>query len=251
MIAPLFIDIYPGDRRLDHIAFVAAGAPWHGVIFKASQGTRYSYLEWLTHNRNKLRDAAGERYGVDMFDGMYHYLDLSMSGAAQADYFMRNVDGSGGERIGTLWAMVDVERGGQAIKNPSRAQVEDCTRAFAERYTAITGRQATLYGGELLRSVSVRGRLGCGRSAVALYGPQLRGRSGGTAEFLAATGTDLEHTMLWQYTSADAATAAPAGYPTDAPGIGKVDINALLSPGGIPALRSKLWAETPGVARQA
>jgi hypothetical protein len=245
MISPLFLDLYPGDHRLDHVAFVAAGAPWHGVVFKASQGTRYSYLEWLTHNRNQLRDAAGERYGADMFDGMYHYLDLSVDGAAQADFFMRNVDGSGGERVGTLWAMVDVERGGQAIKDPSRAQVEDCTRAFTTRYTELTGRTATLYGGELLRSVGVRDRLGCGRSAVACYSSMLRGRNGGTAEFLAATGTDIEHTMLWQYVAADGAPSGPAGYPTSAPGIGRCDISTLLTPGGVEALRAGLWAERP------
>lgn len=245
MTSPLFVDVYPGDRRCDWAAFCAAGPPWSGAIFKASQGTKFSYLEWLTHNRNQLRDAAGDRFGVDMFDGCYHYLDLAADGAAQADFFVKNVEASGGERIGTLWGMVDVERGGQSIKEPSRALVEDRTRSFAARYRQLTGRAATLYGGELLRSVGVRDRLGCERSAIALYSAELHGPNESTAQLLARTGTNLEHLLFWQYTGADSATPSPAGYPTLAPGCGKVDISALTLPGGIEGVRRGLWAERP------
>lgn len=245
MTAALFVDVYPKDRRCDWQAFCAAGAPWHGAIFKASQGIRYSYLEWLTHNRNQLRDAAGERFGVDVFDGMYHYLELHVDGAKQADAFWRTCEASGGERIGTLPVAVDVELGGQAVRSPTRAQVEDCTRAFAARYEQLSGRQATLYGGALLREVGVSDRLGCGRSWVALYGAELHGRGESTAQFLARTGTDVEHLLLWQYTGADEPSAAPRGYPTEAPGCGKVDISVLTLPGGLERLRATLWAERP------
>lgn len=245
MTDPLIIDVYPGDHRVDWAAYVADGLPWCGAIFKASQGARYNYLEWLTHNRNQLRDAAGERFGVTMFDGMYHYLDLSISGTRQADYFWAVVEQSGGERAGTLPAMVDVERAGQAIYDPSRAQVEDCTRAFAERYTVLSGgREPTLYGGELLRSVGVQNRIGCGRSAVACYASRLGAPGVTTEQFLARTGTDLEHTMLWQYCGTDAAEDGPVGYPLRAPGcVGPVDISAVILPGGIDALRALLPAK--------
>jgi hypothetical protein len=243
MIQPLAIDLYPGDRHLDCDAFVAAGPPWCGIIAKASQGTLYRYDAWLRDLVQRFRRAAGDRYGVDLFDAFYVFLNLAEPGAPQIDYAMAGIAAAGGEAAGTLPLMLDVERGGQ--RNPdaiSLAQVRDVTRAAAERYTALTGREATLYGGELLRSVRVLDRLGCGRSAVALYGPRL-GRQFGehaepTADFLAATGTDLEHTMLWQYVAADGAvTTPPPGYPTIAPGIGRVDISAVVLLGGVEALQ--------------
>lgn len=244
-IDPLIIDVYPGDHRVDWAAFCAAGEPWVGAIFKASQGIRYNYLEWLTHNRNQLRDAAGDRYGVTMLDGMYHYLDLSADGERQADYCWSTVEQAGGERAGTLPLMVDVERGGQDPKMVSHSRVEDCTRAFAARYKVLSGgREPTLYGGELLRAVGVNDRLGCGRSAVALYASRLGIRGESTESFLARTGTDLAHTMLWQYCGTDAAEDGPVGYPLRAPGcVGPVDISAVILPGGLDALRALLPAK--------
>lgn len=238
MSSPLLIDLYPGDHRVDWEAYVAAGPPWCGAIFKATQGVRYSYLEWLTHNRNQLRDAGGKRYGSDLFDGMYHYLDLAADGSRQADYFWSAVESSGGERAGTLPAMVDVERGGQIVKSITRALVEDRTRAFADRYHQLSGRLPTLYGGELLRSLGVTDRLGCARSAVALYGTHLAGADGSTVNFLQRTGTDLAHTMLWQYRGTETQEHGPVGYPMTAPGCAAaVDINAVVLPGGLNALR--------------
>lgn len=247
MTAACFVDVYPGDRRCDWAAFCAAGAPWHGAIFKASQGTRYSYLEWLTHNRNELRDAVGTRYGHDVFDGMYHFLDLAVDGAAQADFFVKNVEASGGERLGTLWGMLDVERGGQlpAFRDPPLSLVTDRVSRFAERYQQLTGRTATLYGGELLRSVGVQDRLGCGRSAIALYGAELHAPGGSTADLLRRTGTDLGHLLFWQYRGTGEQSVGPRGYPMIAPGCGAVDISALTLPGGLDAMRAGLWAERP------
>lgn len=241
--SPLFVDVYPGDRRCDWQAFLAAGPPWHGAIFKLSQGLHLEYAAWALAQRQAF--VRSERYGVDLWDGFYHYLDFSSDGTRQADWFCHLMDQVGGEKLGTLWAMVDVERGGQAITDPSRAQVEDCTRAFAARYLELSGRQATLYGGELLRSVGAQNRLGCGRSAIALYGAELHGRSEGTADLLRRTGTDLAHLTLWQYRGTEPQTVGPRGYPLEAPGCGAVDISALVLPGGLEALRSTLWAERP------
>ena len=239
MIDPLFVDVYPGDGHKDWRAFLAAGLPWCGAIFKASQGTRYRYDAWLARECRAFVTAAGDRYGVDAFDGFYHFLDLATPGAPQAELFVRVVEATGGERIGTLWGMVDVERGGQSITNPSRAQVEDCTRAWAARYRQLTGRSPTLYGGELLRAVGVQDRLGCGRSAIALYGAIL------PASVVRRSGTDLAHLFLWQYRGTEPQTVGPRGYPLEAPGCGEVDISAVVLPGGLAALRSQLWAEAP------
>ncbi len=240
-IDPLFVDVYAGDGRKDWRTFCAAGAPWSGVIIKCSQGTYYRPPHYAEERRAFLA-AAGDRHGNTLFDGAYHYLDLAQDGAAQADYAVRAVELAGGEQLGTLWMMVDVERGGQRIKDLTRALVEDRTRAFAARYQRLTGRTATLYGGELLRAVGVRDRLGCGRSAIALYGPRL------PASVIEGTGTDLDHLLLWQYQGTEA-QSGPAGYPRAAPGCGpRIDVSALVLPGGLEVMRSQLWAERPGAA---
>lgn len=244
MTASTIVDVYQGDGRKDWRAFCAAGAPWIGAIFKATQGTYYR-PPWFAEERRAFLLAAGARHGETMFDGAYHYLDLAIDGTAQADYFWRAVQLAGGEKLGTLWAMVDVERGGQRNRNPSLATVEDCVQGFAARYQLLSGRRPTLYGGELLRSLGVKDRMGCGRSAVALYGSELHGRGESTAQFLARTGTDLAHTMLWQYVAAEGEPSGPASYPRTAPGCGRVDISALVLPGGIATLKSTLWAERP------
>jgi GH25 family lysozyme M1 (1,4-beta-N-acetylmuramidase) len=236
---PLFVDLYVGDGRKDYRAFCAAGYPWTGVIWKASQGARYRYDDYVATERKNFLAAAGDRYGVDAFDGFYDFLDLAKPGAEQADFFLRAVESVGGEKLGTLWGMVDVERGGQSVKNPSKAQVEDRTREWVERYLQLTGRYPTVYGGELLRSVGVTDRLGAGRSALAVYDDHM------VATLVTKTGTDLAHLLLWQYRGTDLQKVGPSGYPMTAPGCGVVDICAMVLPGGLDAMRSGLWAEAP------
>lgn len=244
MTDPLFVDVYAGDGPKDWDIFCKAGPPWHGVIIKCSQGTYYRPAEYA-RERWRFFAAANDRYGIDLFEGAYHYLDLSIDGSAQADYAMAAVEDSGGEKSGTLWMTVDIERGGQR-KIPSRQGVIDCVSRFAERYHQLSGRPPTLYGGELLRALNVGDLMGCGRSWVALYGSELHGKGESTAQFLVRTGTDLAHLMLWQYDAGnDEKSPEPKGYPNEAPGCGKVDISALVMSGGISALRSMLWAEKP------
>lgn len=235
MTDPLIVDCYPGDGPKDWNAFIAAGPPWHGAIFKLTQGLDYEYSSWAMRQRAPF--LASPRYGTSLWDGFYHYLTLHQDGAAQADRFWAFMERIGGEKVGTLWAMCDLERGGQRIQNPTKQQVEDVATSFALRYRKLSGRDATLYGGELLRSVGVRTRLGFGRSAIALYGPTL------PARVIQQTGTDLEHLMLWQYDGDG--LAALKGYPREAPGCGRVDISALVLPGGLEKLRRTLWAERP------
>ena len=233
--APLFVDVYPLDRPCDWKAFIAAGLPWAGAAFKLSQGLRYEYAEWAYKQRSAFVSHA--RYGQTLFDGLYHYLDFGADGRKQAEWAWHLCKLTGGELPGTLPLMVDAERGGQRVEL-TKAVVEDTIGAFAERYHELSGRRATLYGGELLRSVGATSRMGCGLSAVALYSDHLGAPGEGTEHFLARTGTDLEHTLLWQYTAAEGKPTGPAGYPTEAPGCGKVDISALVLPGGLEELRS-------------
>jgi hypothetical protein len=236
-LQPLAVDVYAGDGRKDWAAFCAAGWPWVAVIFKCSQGTYYRPGQYVSERASFLRSA-----GPDHFDGAYHYLDFGLDGSAQADYAVASV---GKPRSTTLPMMVDVERGGQRIQNPSRELVEDRVRSFAARYHELTGRLPTLYGGELLRSLKISDRLGCGLSAIAAYGPELRRFDrqferyiGTTAGYLAEAGTDLEHLMLWQYRGTGKQESGPAGYPMTAPGCGVVDISAITLPGGVMALHA-------------
>lgn len=232
---PLAVDVYVGDGPKDWATFCKAGPPWTAVIIKCSQGNYYRPAYYVSERAKFLRSA-----GPDHFEGAYHYLDLGIDGARQADYA---VSSAGGRRPNTLPMMLDVERGGQRIQEPSRALVEDRVHKFAERYHALTGRRATLYAHSLLSDLRIAGLLGCGRSAVATYGPELRAYDratrayvGSTAEYLAQIGADLAHLLLWQYREARGKTGAPAGYPTVAPGCGDVDISAITLPGGIAAL---------------
>lgn len=229
MTQPLSVDTYPGDKPCDWSEYINAGPPWHGAIFKLSQGMHLEYAAWV--HRQRFLFLASPRWKHDLFDGFYHYLDLGSTGWRQAEWFCHLAEQVGGE---CLPGMVDVERGGQAISSPSKQLVVDCTSSFAIRYEQLTGRKATLYGGELLRSVGVADRLGCGRSAIALYGPTL------PHDVITRTGTDLEHLMLWQYRGTDPQIHGPAGYPMTAPGCGPIDISACTLPGGLDALRSLL-----------
>lgn len=240
-IDPLFIDTYAGDRPCDWARFIAAGPPWHGAIFKMSEGLRYEYAAWVSRQRALF--VASERYGVDLFDGLYHYLDIGASGAMQAEWFWSLTQNAGGEKIGTLWGMVDVERSGQRVPL-TRSRVTDCIGSFANRYEQLAGRKATLYGGELLRAIGAQGLYGCGRSAVAMYSTELHGKGESTEHFLRRTGTDLAHLLFWQYDGTEASTG-PVGYPRAAPGCPNVDISALVVPQGIAGLRSMIWPEDP------
>jgi hypothetical protein len=234
---PLLIDIYPKDHPVNWDAYIGAGYPFCGAIFKLTQGLDYEYSAWANKQRDHL--LASERYGVDLFDGFYHYLTFHQPGEVQAERFWTYLEKIGGERSGTLPAMADVERGGQRVANPTKNQVTGITRKFCDRYTKLSGRSPTIYGGELLRALGCkREEMGGCRSAVALYASELHGKGESTAQFLARTGTDLEHAMLWQYVSAEGAPTGPAGYPREAPGIGRVDINAVILPGGLDALRA-------------
>lgn len=229
MTDPLFVDCYPLDGRKDWSAFIAAGPPWHGAVFKLTQGTRFEYAAWAAAQRAPF--LASSRYGVDLFDGFYHYLTLDEDGAAQAEWFWKQMLAIGGELPGTLWAMVDVERGGQR-SIPTKARFDACVGAFCGRYKALSGREATLYGGELLRAMGEHSRMGAGRSAIALYNATL------PADVVARTGTDLDHLLFWQY-DGDGEAYLP-DYPKTAPGCGKIDISVLTLPGGLDAMRAAL-----------
>lgn len=230
-VDPLIVDCYQGDGPKDWVALAAAGPPWHGVILKATQGTYYRDTAWLAPNWRAVRAAAGARYGVDWFRGAYHYLDARESGTAQADAFLAAIDYAGGWGPGDLWPMVDVERAGQREVTSSQ-QVIECVEAFVARVRRATGRETILYGGSWLAELAITAHMGCRWLAIARYTPTL------PTYVYQRIGWDRASLALWQYCGDGVANLA--GYPRLAPGCGKIDISALVLPGGLDALRGTL-----------
>lgn len=239
-IDPLIVDVYAGDLngRPDWDALVRLGPPWHGAIVKATEGTYY-HPPWFEQQWRKVRAAAGERYGVDWFRGCYHFLKFNIDGRAQADYYLAAINRAGGWDVGDLWPVVDVELGGEANSNrtATKAQVIDCTTRFAERVRAETGREVVLYGNGAMRDHGITDRMGCRYLWPARYTPTL------PHEIYERIGWGREDLLMWQY-SGDG-DAWLAGYPAWPPGFGRCDVSAVVLPGGLAAMRSLLWAESP------
>jgi hypothetical protein len=235
---PLFVDRYVGDKLGNLKTLMDAGPPWHGFVHKLTQGTYHDESERAWQYRQAMLNHP--RYGVDFWDGYYHFLDLNQDPVRQADYFWRSMLKIGGEKQGTIWAMLDVERGGQRMI-PSARRVFDAVRAWAARYEVLSGWKPTLYGGELLRALGIHRAgapidlLGCGRNAIALYGARM------TVGVIETTGTDPKHLLFWQYDGDGEAHLA--GYPREAPGFGPTDISAMVLPGGLLTMRLALQAE--------
>jgi GH25 family lysozyme M1 (1,4-beta-N-acetylmuramidase) len=149
------------------------------------------------------------------------------------------VDAAGGWDSGDLWPIVDVELGGERNSNrqATASQVIDCTTAFAQRVTLVTGREVMLYGNGAMRDLSITDRMGCCWLWCPRYTPTL------PAMIYERAGWTAEQLVLWQY--AGDGTGFLAGYPTATPDGKKIDHNALVLKGGVARLRSMLWAESP------
>ena len=231
-IDPLLVDCYELDGRKDWESLASAGVPWVGAVIKATQGLYYR-PQWFDQQIRALSTVCPSRNGSTWFFGAYHYLDIGMDGAEQADYFL-GAFGRAGVSLtapGMLWPMVDVERGGQRVPL-TKTRVEDVTGKFAARVLAVTGRTPTLYGGELLASLGITNHLGCGRLAIARYAATL------PHDVVMRIGWGAP--WIWQFCG-DGEAYLP-GYPSVAPGCGKVDISVLTGAGGLEQLAADLAA---------
>lgn len=240
MTQPLFVDVYAGDLSGNPkwSALVALGSPWHGAIIKATEGVGYA-PSWFATNWRAIRDAAGDRYGVDFFRGAYHFLKFNVDGAKQADYYLSAIEKAGGFAIGDLWPIVDVELGGEKNSNQlaNGQQIIDCTTAFADRVRAVTGRKVVLYGNGAMRDKSIKDRMGCDLLWCARYTATL------PAEIYQRAGWTTDELLMWQY--GGDGHAYLIGYPATVPGFGSCDISALVKAGGLDWVRANLWAERP------
>jgi len=239
-VDPLLVDVYAGDLNglpnWQHLAEL--GAPWHGAIIKATEGTWYA-PGWFDTNWRQIRHVAVERYGIDWFRGAYHFLKFEAPGIKQAELYLATVARAGGWDVGDFWPIVDVELGGErnSNRNATAAQVVDCTMGFAEKCKRETGRDVMLYGNGAMRDLGIHDRMGCDWLWLPRYTtslpPFVYERSGWSAKEL----------VMWQY-SGDGQSVL-AGYPRSPLGFGKCDVSALVLEGGIQRLRSLLWAEDP------
>lgn len=228
----IIVDVYQLDGVKDWHAYIAAGAPFAGAIFKLAQGTYYSAHEWAAKQRAAF--VASPRYGVDLVEGFYDFVDLSQSGREQADYFQAAMERAGGEQRGTMPAMFDVERGGQkAGLVLTKTLIEHVVGECLARYKYNTGREPSLYGGELFRSTGARmDACGAVRGVIASYGPHL------TADVITRTGIAIDKLELWQYRGSERQDVGPIvdgePLPMAAPGCGlNVDMNVVTAPGGL------------------
>lgn len=247
---PLSIDIYPGDnvaRFLVHRA-ASAGAPWHMLCFKASEGldARWTAPEWFKTmwriaNGKTCEDVAA-RVGTDLWSAAYHYLHLHLDGAKQAEHAHRQIIAAGGYSRGTAYWWVDVEEGTNRFMGASARQAIDCTSKFAERMRELSGRPVVLYCGwwlrGLLKDAGLKSRMGCEYILPAAYTSKLDSRS------YTDVGFDLSTLFGWQYCGDG--TEVLDGYPGVTP-LGPEDIAAITVNGGgaraLEHLRRQSWPE--------
>lgn len=234
----LLIDLYPGDGKFHLEQLASSGMPWAGAIGKATQGLRFRYDNWFGWFWRVMHERS--RYGEDWARGAYHYLEFGASGRSQADAFLSAIDKAGGWGRGDLWPVVDVERGGQDPAQLTRAIVEDTTAEFAGRVKEQCGRPVILYGGELVRSLGIKSRMGCELVHVARYTETL---PPSTYEDM---GFDLDHLFAWQGVGVEGGGKVAGAWklPTTTPG-GNADISAITIPGGMDFVRSRMFVTAP------
>lgn len=240
MVSPLIVDTFSGAEQPTSVwkTLAAAGAPWHGAIIKATQGTAFG-PRWFDDHWPAVRAAGGDRYGDTWFRGAYHFLNFFEDGKAQADFYLKVVERAGGWDSGDLWPIVDVELGSKTNKNrlSSKQQVIDCTTAFADRVRGELGRDVMLYGNGAMRDLEITSRMGCSW----LWCPRFTDVL--PREIYERAGWSQDRLAFWQYAGDGVGgdNVGLKGFPASAPGLGtKCDISALTIPGGVSGLRSQL-----------
>jgi GH25 family lysozyme M1 (1,4-beta-N-acetylmuramidase) len=235
-LQPIFIDVYADDLDGSPAWPAAAADPQvAGAILKATQGLYYSDPSWLATNWRAIH-AVDRSVGTDWFCGAYHYLDAAANGDTQAAFFLQNLEAAGGLGVLDLWAIVDVESADNT--GASAQQFIDATSAFAAGIQSRTGRSTMLYGGEAMRSLGIKSRMGCSWLWTASYTSTL------PKSEIHEMGWTEARLWGWQYQG----TGCPgelAGYPTSIPGFagtGDVDLTVMVMWGGLPALRTALVA---------
>lgn len=174
----LFVDLYPLDFD-DPSTNVTEDPPWlelladprvFGIWLKSTDGVRWGYVDWFVRNIQALIALLGDRRGDTVLLGGYAFLQLTLPGGPQADYFLDAYAAAGlGDR--DIVPVMDIELGGERHPNhrASAQQVVDCGSAFAERVRERTGRSTMLYGRGAQRDLGIGSRMGADRAANPSY----------------------------------------------------------------------------------
>jgi GH25 family lysozyme M1 (1,4-beta-N-acetylmuramidase) len=234
------VDLYHGDlgARPDFDALVAARSPrWHWAILKATQGVAYPHRGWFITNWDRVKAAAGARYGQDFFRGAYVYLNFHQSGKLQADHYLKTVDDAGGWDDGDMLPILDVERGQPSSANygAKQRQVEDVVGAAALRLKQSTGRRVMLYGRGAMRDLGITSKMGCDVA----WNPAYTSRMPSMKEY----GFPLDDVVMWQYAGSETVKVPLDGYTNVVPKFGRVDANVFLDgarPTTLASLRERL-----------
>lgn len=239
----IITDIYPGDLGENppfHVlpGMVASGKELVGCVVKASEGIGWGKKneDWFKRSWQRVREVAGDRYGVDFFRGCYHFLRMTADGAKQADYFCNLVDAAGGWGDGDLMPWMDVEEGGQGNWAPQRletitdpalrkrlaGEVTTCATAFIKRFKERTGLRIAVYGRGIFRDLQMTNcKFGADGVVNPAYTP--------TMPLMDKYGVSLDDIILWQLQgTGEDSRVRLAGYPHNLPGWGAQDYSVYI-----------------------
>lgn len=206
----LFVDLHEADRGLHpDWAALKADPRFVGVWLKAWDGVRYNDLGFLKDNWEELRTKGFIR-------GAYLYLHAAEDGALQAQRFLAAVADAGGFKPGDMRPVIDMERSGN--DGVSKADVVTCMAAAADAIRKVTGSKPIVYGRNTFQELEITEDCGCDGNINPCYTPDLH--------------ADSHHSpkqwpmILWQYCGDGEGYLQPkTKYPTQAPGLGGVDIS--------------------------
>jgi hypothetical protein len=251
----IIADIYPcdlGEHPPFHVlpGMVVDEKEVVGCVVKASEGVRWGVKgapwdskkchkglvdceDWFKRAWQRIREVAGDRYGVDFFRGCYHYLKFSLDGAKQADYLCDLVDAAGGWGTGDLMPWVDIEEAHQGpwapqkletIKDPAvRKRLSDeitsCATAFIQRFKERTGLRIAVYGRGVFRDLHMTN---CKFGSDSAVNPAYTSRMPKMDDY----GVPLDDISLWQLCG-DGKVDLP-GYPSKLPGWGATDYSVYI-----------------------
>jgi hypothetical protein len=239
----IITDIYPhdlGENPPFNIlpGMVVDGKEVVGCVVKASQGVAWGkqYEEWFNRSWQKIREVAGDRYGVDFFRGCYHYLIFQQDGAKQADYFCDLVDAAGGWGNGDLMPWMDAEEADQGpqwvqknLENATASVLEQlsdqltaCATAFIKRFKERTGLRIAVYGRGIFRDLQMTS---CKFGSDSTVNPSYTA----TISPMDNYGVPLDDISLWQVQGTPPGNKVLLpGYPAVLPGWGQQDYSVYI-----------------------
>jgi GH25 family lysozyme M1 (1,4-beta-N-acetylmuramidase) len=225
----ILIDLYRKDwgGKPPIAAMIQPG--FHGILLKATQGTKYP-IKWFLKHWPLVKLFAGERYGHSFARGAYCYLEFYTDPIKQAAYYLDVLDDAGGWDVGDICPIVDVENGKDTAPNHNAdaTRVIEVTTAFAHEVTRVLKRPVMLYGGSAIRDRKIKSHMGCSALWTARYGPKLPASTYEKMGWKLALTDPQGWVWGWQY--AGDAPGTVAGLPFVIPGVGANDLSVSFAP---------------------